>query len=98
MKEIGFTEGRRAACAKAQRCGKAELGVWESRGVRGAPRAGVSGGQLRGLHPRPQGSLGWAWLWDPYPPPPWIALAGCKGAGEVSAGTACSCSALWLWS
>lgn len=23
----GFTEDRRAACAKAQRCGKAELGI-----------------------------------------------------------------------
>lgn len=24
----GFARGRRAACAKAQRCGKAEFGVW----------------------------------------------------------------------
>lgn len=40
----GFTEDRRAACAKAQRCGKAELGMWESRGVREDTRAGVGGG------------------------------------------------------
>lgn len=40
----GFTEDRREACAKAQRCGKVELGIWESTGVRGDTRAGVGGG------------------------------------------------------
>lgn len=44
--KLGFTRGRRAACAKAQRCGKAEFGVWWSR-VRRDLKAVVGGSQLK---------------------------------------------------
>lgn len=70
----GSLEGRRAACAKAQRCGKAELGVWRNRS-KGAPKVGgMGGGQLQDLRPRPQGGLDGAQPWDPCPPTPQTAL------------------------
>lgn len=47
----GFTGGRRAACAKAQRCGKAVWCLKEQRSKGVVPKAGEVGkGWLRSLH------------------------------------------------
>ena len=69
--KLGFTGGRRAACAKAQRCGKAEFGVWGSR-VMGALKAGVGRGQLRACTQETTEMSGWGMAMGP---PPQMALA-----------------------
>ena len=64
-------QDRRAACAKAQRCGKAEFGVWGSR-VMGALKAGVGRGQLRACTQETTEMSGWGMAMGP---PPQMALA-----------------------
>lgn len=55
-----------------------QLGIWESRGVRGGHK-GRSGWRLAsGPAPESTGRSGLDVVEDPCPPTPWITLAGCK--------------------